>query len=467
MYRAGADADCLGHHRRRPMGDLTRRIAQRLRHRLLVQRSRQRRDARSSGLVVQQPVDPLRHETLLPAPYGDLALAGLPHDRVGPDTICRQQHDACAPHMLLSAVPIRDDRLQMRTIGAAHFNRDPLAHARSPSLAEHTLVRDSYVRFNPLDLCGGTFGIIRTYDGNSFHFGAMRGVPPEIAELMKQPRRPPFTGMVALERIVAGEPVVEIRDSRDLAGYRAGVPTIQAMVDRGGARTGLWVALRKEAELLGFIWVYRQEIRPFTDRQIALLRNFANQAVIAIENARLLTETREALEQQTATAEVLQVINSSPGNLTPVYEAMLEKARILCGAAHGSLSLYDGEKFRSVAINTQSQELADRLRQGFSPSEVQYLKPLLDGARLVHVPDLAELGQPYGARTALFVPLRKHDALLGLISNVRLEIRPFSDKEIALVENFAAQAIIAMENARLLTETREALEQQTATAEVL
>src|SRR6516164_2029645 len=150
MYRAGADADCLGHHRRRPMGDLTRRIAQRLRHRLLVQRSRQRRDARSSGLVVQQPVDPLRHETLLPAPYGDLALAGLPHDRVGPDAICRQQHDACAPHMLLSAVPIRDDRLQMRTIGAAHFNRDPLAHARSPSLAEHTLVRDSYVRFNPL-----------------------------------------------------------------------------------------------------------------------------------------------------------------------------------------------------------------------------------------------------------------------------------------------------------------------------
>src|SRR6516165_7426351 len=151
MYRAGTDADCLGHHRRRPMGDLTRRIAQRLRHRLLVQRSRQRRDARSSGLVVQQPVDPLRHETLLPAPYGDLALAGLPHDRVGPDAICRQQHDACAPHMLLSAVPIRDDRLQMRTIGAAHFNRDPLAHARSPCLAEHTLVRDSYVRFNTLE----------------------------------------------------------------------------------------------------------------------------------------------------------------------------------------------------------------------------------------------------------------------------------------------------------------------------
>jgi class 3 adenylate cyclase len=167
-------------------------------------------------------------------------------------------------------------------------------------------------------------------------------------------------------------------------------------------------------------------------------------------------ERDEAQARETATAEILRVINASPGDRTPVFEAILEKARILCGAAHGSLSLYDGERFRAVAINTGSQELAVRMRQGFSPSELPpHLKPLLDSARFVQVPDLAEVGNPYGARTGLFMPLRKDDALLGLIATVRLEIRPFSDKEIALVENFAAQAVIAMENARLLGELRQ------------
>jgi two-component system NtrC family sensor kinase len=323
-------------------------------------------------------------------------------------------------------------------------------------------------------LCEAAFGILLTHDGDRFHFAALRSIPPAYAEFMRE--HPPIYGPgTSPGELALGARFVHVVDLTDTDSYRSGDPNRRAIADLAGARTLVAVPLRKHGALLGAIVVFRKEVHPFTDKQIALLQNFAAQAVIAMENARLLTETREALEQQTATAEVLQVINSSPGDLTPVFDAILEKAHALCGVAHGALMLCDGDHFHAAAVRNYSEAFADRLRQGFRGSENPVTRPLIDGVRFAQFPDLAELDHPVpkaaaelaGVRTALFVPLRKDDGLLGMISGGRLEIRPFSQKEIALLENFAAQAVIAMENARLITELREALAQQTATAEVL
>ena len=327
-------------------------------------------------------------------------------------------------------------------------------------------------------LCEATCGQLATYDGEFFHFVAVHDSQEYADFLSKNPSIGPPGSDIG--RLIAGEDVVHRTDF----GPEALPPTAhaKAFAELAGAKTSLMVALRKDSLLLGAVTVYRREARPFTDKQIALLQNFAAQAVIAMENARLLTETREALEQQTATAEVLQVINSSPGDLMPVFDAILEKAHTLCGAELGTLFTYDGERFWPVARHGMSTQIADARSEGIDPDVAPSFGRIVRGEPLDHIHDMVEFAaqvsnatrrrlsdliETGGIRTQLVVALRKDDLLLGAITANRKVIRPFSDNQIALLQNFAAQAVIAMENARLINETREALDQQTATAEVL
>jgi PAS domain S-box-containing protein len=227
--------------------------------------------------------------------------------------------------------------------------------------------------------------------------------------------------------------------------------------------------LRKDDVLLGYITAHRREVRPFSDRQIALLENFAAQAVIAMENARLLTETREALAQQTATAEVLQVINSSPGDLAPVFGVMLQQAMGLCEAQLGLLLEYADGCFRAAHLHGAPPAYVDFMtREPIRPGPRTGLATMVRERKVVHIADLSDEAAYHerdslrvasvelaGMRTFLAVPLMKEAALTGAFVIYRQEVRPFSEKQIALLENFAAQAMIAMDNARLLNEIRQ------------
>jgi signal transduction histidine kinase len=240
--------------------------------------------------------------------------------------------------------------------------------------------------------------------------------------------------------------------------------------------------MRKENELIGAFVIYRTEVQPFTDKQIELVMNFAAQAVIAIENTRLLNELRESLQQQTATTDILAVISSSHEHLTPVFETIVDRTTRICDATFACLGLFEGEAVRFAAISGASADAEffqpERLHQ---PNGCPYVVPLARAKRTVQTPDLrAERGylverDPFyvtaaeigGARTALRVPLLKDSILLGHLWAFRQEVRLFSDKQIELVQSFAAQAVIAIENTRLLNELRQSLQQQTATADVL
>ena len=238
-------------------------------------------------------------------------------------------------------------------------------------------------------------------------------------------------------------------------------PMAVAGAELAGMRTLVVVPMLKDNELVGAIAIYRQEVRPFTDKQIELVTNFASQAVIAIENTRLLNELRESLQQQTATADVLKVISSSPGNVEPVFQAMLENAVHICAAKFGVLNLLENGALRMGAMHNVPSAFAEFLqgRGTYEPLPGSLLERVVRTKQVSHTADnaaesvgrAATLG---GARSSVCVPMLKDDVLVGTITIYRQEVRPFSDKQIQLLQNFAAQAVIAIENTRLLNELR-------------
>ena len=338
-------------------------------------------------------------------------------------------------------------------------------------------------------VCGAQFGVLYRFEDRKFHPTALVNAPPVYADFIE--KRGPFVPQVgnALDRVMrtrqTSNSIDELAESTSTASAKL-----------AGARSQFIVPMLKSQELVGAIAIYRQEVRPFTDKQIELVQNFASQAVIAIENTRLFNELRqrtddltertddltEALEQQTATSEVLEVISSSPGDLQPVFATMLEKAVRVCEATFGSLYRWDGDALHLVATHNMPPAFAEyRRRSPLRPSPKTATARMVATKAVVHVVDVTaeqdyivqsdphyvaavELG---GSRTVMAVPMLKEDELIGAILVSRQEVHPFTDKQIGLVQNFAAQAVIAIENARLLSELRESLEQQTATSDVL
>jgi GAF domain-containing protein len=334
-------------------------------------------------------------------------------------------------------------------------------------------------------VCQANFGLMIRYEERTPHPIAFFGVPQAYVELAE--RGGELSEHAPSARVARTKQTVHVADfTKEYAYAVERHPMAVAGAEIAGIRTLLVVPMLKEGDLIGNISIYRQEVRPFTDKQIALVQNFAAQAVIAIENARLLNELRqrttdltESLEQQTATSEVLRIISSSPGELQPVFNAMLVNAVRICDAKFGNLLLFDGQNMRIRAMHNAPREFEElRSRDPVVPLHRTFLGPLVNTKQVIHINDFAAhelyansmLAKLAGARTALAVPMLREDQLVGAIAIYHQEVRPFTEKQIALVQNFAAQAVIAIENTRLLNELRqrtadlsESLEQQTAT----
>jgi GAF domain-containing protein len=438
--------------------------------------------------------------TIVPMMRGDAAIGALSVVRLAPGPLSEKQLAVLKNFAAQAVIAIENARL----LNELRQRTDDLTEALEQQTATSEVLKVissspgalepvfSAMLENATRICGAKFGnlLLREREEGAFRHVALHGAPAEYEEgRRRQPvvRLSPNTPM---GRCMRTKQPVQVADMSKEQTYIDRDLTVVFIVERAGARTMLAVPMLKEDEPIGGIIIYRQEVRPFSDKQIELVKNFAAQAVIAIENARLLNELRqrtddltEALEQQTATSEVLKVISSSPGDLEPVFRAMLENATRICDANFGTLFRFDGQFFHRAAGTGTPPALVEfqKQRGAFSPEDTaSILRRVFDTKSVASTADERNEPKPGptatlgGARSVVGVPMLKDNELVGAIVIYRQEVRPFSNKQIELVQNFAAQAVIAIENTRLLNELRqrtddltESLEQQTATSEVL
>src|SRR5450756_946166 len=350
---------------------------------------------------------------------------------------------------------------------------------------------------NAMRLCEASHGVVWLREGDGFRSAALHGPWPEgFVEQWRSGTLVHPGPDAPITRAAESGKAIQVADLSESPAYRDGDPLPVAAVDVVGIRTVLSVTMFKDDEYIGAIALSRREVRLFSDKQVDLVANFAKQAVIAVENARLLREIRartddlsESLEQQTATSEVLEIISASAGELDPVFQKLLENATRICGAKFGMMWMIEGDVARCMALHNAPEAFAE-LRQReplIQPSPLNVMGRMMRTKQVVQIEDArAERayieGDPIrranvdlaGARTLVAVPMLRENELIGAITIFRQEVKPFTEKQIDLVANFAKQAVIAIENARLLRELHartddltESLQQQTATADVL
>jgi GAF domain-containing protein/HAMP domain-containing protein len=341
-------------------------------------------------------------------------------------------------------------------------------------------------------LCGAEHGLAFTYDGRHVVAVACRGLTADAEAEFRTPR--PLTPASGLGRAIASGQPVQIEDVTEDPAFRGDDPLRRRTVHLLGARTALWLPLVKGGAPIGALAIYRRDVQRFTDKQIELVRTFADQGVIAIENVRLFKELEarnaaltEALDQQTATSDILRVISRSPTAVEPVFDAIVRNAKRLCAGKFSSLFRYDGRLLHYVSTTDLTPEIEARMREVFPrPVDRSFLmgQALLDGT-VLNVADIMSderanpgIGPPASRmrafRSTLIVPMFREGQPIGVLTVARDETGAFGDKDIALLQTFANQAVIAIENVRLFKELQEknlavteALEQQTATAEIL